>query len=169
MINTIWGFGDLVITSLDDSNQVTFTNVIHKIYYTKTNIRQTSIVGNIHQTEVYFRPVVEAQIINGCSDTDIDGLLNLIQIFNNGTFYVTPQNGDINTQNITYQMYIDSQSIDFQHLSTAQLGQILTIKFIGKSLTKLPTNYSNPQTYTMIDYNDDIYIDDIGDILILSI
>lgn len=168
-IKTIWGYGSLMLTSLDGVSTVQFEQSIHSLKFNKQNIRQKAITGLLHQAQIMYRPIIQANITL-CNQQQVQSLLDLIALLNQGTFYVMPQY-DLynNSQNNNYECYIDSQTIDFAHIANAELGQSLDITFIGRSLVKLPSNISNPETYNMIDSNNDVYIDNESNTLILNI
>lgn len=170
-MQTIWGFGSLIITSNNIEYTVQFPNAIHTIYFKKQNFRQQAISSRLHQTIPRYRPIIECQI-SICDNTDIDKLLTLITIINysghgdgttfavNTPIYVTPRFNQTNTANYTYPCFIDSDSIVFEDLSSAQVGQTISLAFIGiDCITDLPLNISNPNTYIMIDQSSNTYID----------
>lgn len=169
MIKTIWGYGSLKIISLDGLTSITFGNSIHKLYYQKVNLRQTSITGKLFQTQIKFRPIIQCSIVS-CTSEDIENLLRLVDILNSGVFYIQPQFSSLNTVNNTFECYIETQNIDFQHIASAQLGQIIDLSFIGRYLeSSMADNYSNPELYDLIDELQNLIVDQSGNQLIITI
>lgn len=170
-MNTIWGYGSLNLRNNDNTITISFASVIHKLYFNKSNLRQTAITGLLHQNNVLYRPIIQAQIAL-CDTTEVQNLINLVQLLNDYTsnaLYIQPQYSLNNTYNNQYEVFLDSDSVDFEHISGAQLGQVLKIKFIGRALYKMPTNYSNPSTYYLVDETGYNLIDEASGNLLLTI
>ena len=149
MARSIWGFGSLQIRN--QNNTISFTSSVHNLYFQKVNNRNTAITGKLHDTDIYFRPIIQANI-SICDDSNIGSLLQLIDCINDSVLipmYVKPMFSITNTGDNEYQVYVDSKQIKFQQLANAQIGQQIDITFIGRTLVKLPKNTSNINTYYM--------------------
>lgn len=164
-MQSIFGNGGLYITSSGDS--VLFPFAFSNIRFEKNNTRQTAITGLVHQTTLYFRPVIECQVIL-CNQSNVDDFKTLNTLVQNSVFdaiTVYPNYDAVNnSSNIGYQCFLDSDIEYLQIDSRVQAGQTIKLKFICKNLiTTLPTSISNPVIRTYVDISGDIYVDGSGD------
>ena len=145
-MRSVFGWGSLKLRNTNGSISIQFQNVVHSISYIKSNYRQTAITGKIHQTLVKYRPLIKAQITI-CNEFDYDKLLDLVTLLNNyplNGLHIMPQNSTTNSINdIQYSCYLDSSTVNFEHIADAQIGQVLTIQFIGRNTVSLPLNFSS--------------------------
>lgn len=168
-IKSIWGFGGIYIRN--DSISIQFPHAINELYFSKQNYRHKSISGKLYQTSVYYRPIIQANI-SICDSNDINKLKDLVNVLNFYTedkLYIQAQYNTDNTQNIEYQCYLDSDQVRFEQLAQAQVGQTITLKFIGiQKLDQMPIHTSNSDIYRIVDNTDSYYIDQSGNYYIMQ-
>lgn len=167
MAQSIFGNGGLYIElATDTSTNVSFNFAFSNIRFEKVNVRQTAITGRIHQTTLYFRPVIEAQIVM-CNQDDVQSFItlnNLLQLSVSDGINVYPNyNALTNNINTPYLCYLDSDIEYLQIDSRVQVGQTITLKFIAKELiTQLPQQFTIAATYYYVAANGDSYLDGSG-------
>lgn len=159
---SIWGFGSLNLRN--SGYDISFPYALQRLYFEPVKNRQTAITGKLHQTQNWFRPYIQC-VISICNDSDIENLISLVQMLNFVTsdpIYITPNYSVTNTENNEYEVYIDSDQIQFAQLANAEVGQSITLVFIGRTLTKLPTNISNAVVYNLVDQLGNQFVDELG-------
>ena len=162
-MQTIWGYGSLKLTNLNNSISVQFSNSIHSLGFEKQNYRQKAISTYRHQTQILYSPIIECKI-SICNASEVSKYITLIQLLNEYTtngLVIYPQFSNSNTQNNSYECLLDS-NVAFKMVSDTQVGQTIELQFIGRRGVKLPTNVSNAVISTMIDESGNTYVDESG-------
>lgn len=158
MANSLFGWGGIRIKS-SGTEYVEFSNAFGNIRFIREDVRNTTISGTVIVHPKGWRPVIEMEIFN-MTAADVLQWQTLMFILsdsqlNNRTMLVYPRHNNSDAGSVLYYNCFLDGDIEPQDIANVNVGQSMSLRFIGKDLiTNLPTNYSGQIAKDIFDGTD---------------
>ena len=182
-MNSVFGFGAVKFemtygSSLEYTREAYFSGSFSDITYEPIMLERQNVLYDDVSKLLGFKSTLKIKLINIKEDDYIQfgqliSIYNLAKQYPNGVLTIYPEyNPDIASPEL-YNLKLDNMRMDSsfspQQIANAEVGQSLSVSFIGKKLlSSIPLVFSQPDISTWVDQDADSIVDDDGDTLIFA-